>query len=241
MRLPLLISLIVLSPILCPADCTVPEPHTAYVAPDQQHWVTIEKRAPVEGSDELLPTLRLRLKERCKPGSLTILEGVETLCGTDVVWKDNATLLVRLPMDRASHLKAQDGQSWGGVSLQVRLHEDQVKMRSWSPDRRYQLVVIEACETEDWNLYLRRSGEPDYNPDMQRGWDDPSVYGGFTSSQPPLSITWAGPRQAVISVPGKRYGVTLRSKVGEVSVRWRFRARVTVHRPPFKTLAPVSP
>jgi len=210
------------------------------VAPDQQHWVTIEKRDPVQGSDELLPTLRLRLKERCKPGSLTVLEGVETLCATDVVWKDNATLLIRLPMDRASHLKVQDGQAWGGVSLQVRLHEDQVKMRSWSPDHSYQLVVIEACETEDWNLYLRRAGEPDYNPDMQRGWDDPSVYGGFSSSQPPLSITWAGPRQAVISVPGKRFGVTLRSKVGEVSVRWRFRARVTVPRPAFKTLAPLA-
>jgi hypothetical protein len=241
MRFTILITLLYASPILCFSTCVVPEAHTAFLAPDQQHWVSIEKQAPVEGSDELLPTLRLRLRTRCQPGGLVVLEGVETLCATDVAWKGNATLFIRLPMDRASHLKVKDGQAWGGVKLQVLLHEDQVKMRSWSPDHQYRLVVIEACETEDWNLYLRRADEPDYNSDMQKGWDDPSVYGGFTSSQPPLSITWTGPRRAVISVPGKRFGVTLRGKVGEVSVRWRFRDRVAVPTPVFKTLAPLNP
>jgi len=201
----------------------------------------MDKVAPVEGSDELLSTLRLSLRTRCRPGGLVVLEGVETLCATQVLWQDNSTLSLRLPMDRAEHLKVRDGQSWGGVRVRVRLHEDQVKLKSWSPNRQYRLLVIESCETENWNLYLRRADEPDYNDAMTRGWDDPSVYGGLTASQPPLSLRWTGPRSAVITVPGKRYGVTLRGKVGEVAVRWRFRERAKAPQPKFKILAPSNP
>jgi hypothetical protein len=137
-------------------------------------------------------------------------------------------------------LQMQDQQSWSGVTLRVTPHEDQVRLQSVSPDGQRRLVIIQACESEAWNLYLRQPGEPNYKPAMALGWDDPDLYGGFEYNQPPVSLQWTGPRAAVLVVAGKRYGVTLREKVGDVRVRWVFDRKATAPESGFRTLEPIQ-
>jgi len=226
--------------VLLLAGCAKPLPNMAFVSPDGFRWVAIESVPPAPDADEQVPTVRLVLRSRWWPRGLTLLDGVPTLCGTTVQWQDDATLFLRLPADRAFALKVRDQDAWSGVSVRVALHEDQVRLQSWSPDHERRLVVIQACESEAWNLYLRRKDEPNYNAAMRTGWDDPDLYGGFEANQPPLSLTWTGPRSAVIVVPGKRYGVTLREKVGDVAVRWVINERAKAPHEEFRTLKPLG-
>jgi hypothetical protein len=226
--------------LLALAGCAQPLPNMSFVSADKSRWVDIEQVAPRAEKDELLPTIRLRLRERWHTGSLVLAEGLETLCGTNVAWQEDGSLLVRLPADRVEFLKIREGEGWSGIPLHVAAHEDQVKLSRESPDGALRLVVIETCETESWNLYLRRAGEPNFNAAMQAGWDDPDLVGGFEANQRPLSLGWTGPREAEIQVPGKRYGVTVRDRVGEVRVHWRFLPKASPPEAPFETLSPIK-
>jgi hypothetical protein len=222
------------------AGCQAPVEHWSMVAPDGRHWVAIEAVPPAPGSDDLQPTVRLRLKSRWRPGGRLLLEGVASLCGTTVQWQDDGRLSLRVPADRAPGLRVADGAAWAGVAIQVQVHEDQVVMQSPSPDGRLRLVVIKDCESEDWNLYLRRSGEPNYNAAMRKGWDDPDLFGGLGYNQPPLGLAWTGPRSARIEVPGSPYGVTLKRALGGVKVTWFFKKRFKLPPAPVQTLAPLK-
>ena len=105
----------------------------SYVAPDQKHWVAMESVEPSPEKDELLPTLRLRLEGRFGAGPL-VLEGLETLCGTHLLWQDSSSLLIRIGADRAQALRVREGGLWKGVAIHVMVHEEQVTMERWSPD-----------------------------------------------------------------------------------------------------------
>lgn len=219
-------------------SCAKPVANMSFVAPGGGHWVAIEQAPPDEAKDELLPTVRLRLMNGWR--SKLILEGAESLCGTTVQWQDDKNLMLRLPGDRAGCARAADGESWDGVALRVLAHEDLLKMEQWSADGLWRLIVLQTCETENWNLYLRRAGEPTYNEAMKTGWDDPQLFGGFEATQPPLALRWTGPRSAEIEVPGKSYGVTTRDKIGEVTVHWKFTPHAKVPEPAFQTLEPAK-
>jgi hypothetical protein len=211
--------------------CHAPIPHASFVSGDTKHWVALQQKAPAQDSDELLPTIRLQLQDAWTDDGPVLLEGVQTLCGTDVIWKDDANLLLRVPEEHSSSILVHEGQVWKGVTLHVMVHDDQVKMERWSPDGKLRLVDIASCESGSWNIYLRRVGEPTYNNAMKTGWDDPDVFGGFDERQAPLSITWTGPREALVVLPGKRYGVTLREHIGGVTLHWRFLEKYKMPKP----------
>ena len=220
--------------------CNRLDPHLAFVAPDQSRWVAISQLAPDPDQDRLLPTQRLTLCSRWAWGGKVVLEGLETLCGTQVTWKDSEHLTLRLAPDRAWSLKVKDGESWGGVQIQVLLHEDQVKWDLWNTAHDRRLVVIQDCESEAWNVYLRRSGDATYNERMKDGWDDPALLGGFGWEQPALGLRWTSLREARIEVPGKRYNVTLRDQAGDVKVKWVFLKHAKAPPEHFQTLAPAK-
>jgi hypothetical protein len=221
------------------AGCQAPREHWSMVAPGGGHWVAVESVPPAPGSDDLEPTIRLRLMSRWRSQGPVLLEGVPSLCGTTVQWPDDGHLTLRVPADRADGLRFSDGDAWAGIRVAIQVHEDQVVLQRPSPDGRLRLVVIKGCESEDWNLYLRRDGDPNYLPAMRLGWDDPDLFGGLGPDQPVISLTWTGPRRARIVVPGKPYGVTLKHDLGGVHVDWAF--NVHYHQPPaaLQTLAPL--
>jgi hypothetical protein len=221
------------------AGCAAPVENMSFVSPGKGRWVAIEQAAPDASKDELLPSVRLRLASRWGGGPV-IFEGAESLCGSTVLWTDDANLLLRVPADRAPFLRVKDGDLWKGVTLHVALHEDMVKMEKWSKDGLWRLVVIQTCETENWNLYLRRAGEPTFNEAMKTGWDDPDLFGGFEATQPPIELKWTGLRSAEIQVPGKSYGVTTRRKIGEVTLSWKFLAHYKVPEGNFQKLEPIK-
>jgi hypothetical protein len=220
------------------SGCSKPLPNRSVSAEDGRHWVDLEQCAANEKNEELLPTQRLRLKNAWRPDSLVLVEGVETMCGTDTIWKSPKELVLRLPGDRAEYVKVKDGQTWDGVKVLVQLHDDLLVFNKPSSDGQRRLVVIQNCETESWNLYLRRAGEPTYNKAMKTGWDDPDVFGGFEFRQPALSLDWIGPRSAVVKVPGKLYGVTLREKIDDVTVKWVLQQRMPNRKDTFITIKP---
>ena len=224
--------------LLFAAGCAKPVPNMSFVSPGQSRWVAIEQVMPDPAKDELVPTVRLTLKDRFR--SLVLLEGAESLCGTDVIWNSDDALSLSVPGDRESCLKVKDGAQWHGVTLSVVAHEKLMKMEAWSADGLWRLVVLQTCETENWNLYLRRAGEPTYNEAMKTGWDDPDLFGGFEGTQPPVSLKWTGERTAEIQVPGKPYGVTTRDKIGEVTVHWKFLTHYKLPEPAFQTLEPIK-
>lgn len=193
--------------------------------------MALETVEPAPGSDELMPTKRLRLAEDGRTDSLVLLEGASSLCDSTVQWTDDGHLFLRLPEADLPGLHATDGMSWGGVELRLQVHSDQVSRRP-SPDGSLDLVVIQQCESQNWNLYLRRAGQPDYQRSMRLGWGDPSLFGGFTWLQPCLDVEWIGPRSACVEVAYRRNGVTLRHEVGGVHVEWVFRAGY--QRPPLR-------
>lgn len=222
------------------SGCGVPDQHSAFVAPGGSRWVEVETVAPAPGSDELQPTQRLSLRSRWRPGSRVVLDGLESLCGTTVQWTDARHLYLRVSADRVGGLQVHDGDTWGGTTVQVLVHTDQVVFDRPSPDGQLRLVLIKNCESEDWNLYLRRAGEPPYNEAMQQGWDDPDLFGGLGYTQPPLSLTWTDRRNARLEVPGKRYGVTLKTELGGVHVDWVFKEHYKLPQPQFQQLAPLK-
>lgn len=204
------------------SGCTSkPAAQEGIFAPSGSRWVRIEKLPPDPAHDQLLPTLRLSLGTSGSSDRLPLMEGVETLCGVDVVWQDEDHLLLRVSGAKASHLKAVS-QAWKGIDVQVQLHQDQVKKDVTSADGQRRLVVIATCESGEWNLYLRKNGAATYNDAMETGWDDPEVFGGFGPNQEPLDLRWTGPRSAEITLPGLPLGVTLRRQIDDVSVRWKF-------------------
>ena len=205
-------------------------PASAYVAPGGLRWVALETVPPKPGSDELLPTQRLRLAEEGHPGGLVLLEGVRSMCDTTVRWDDDGHLFLRVPEQDGPGLRVRDGRRWGGVLIRLQVHDDQVLVRRPSPDGTRSLLVIEQCESQDWNLYLRRAGEPDYGPAMRLGWGDPQLVGGFPWLQPCLDVEWTGPRSACVVVAYRRNGVTLRRQVAGVRVDWIFQGNY--RRPP---------
>jgi hypothetical protein len=219
--------------------CNAPRANMAFVSPNGKHWVSMEQVAPLPDGESLLPTWRLRLQDAWHSQGALLLDGVETLCATEISWKDDANLLLRVPADRVFAIKIHEGESWQGIKLHVQVHEDQVTMERWSADGQRRLIVIETCETQGWNLYLRRVGEPSYNEAMKTGWDDPDVFGGFEATQPPIALRWTGLRSAEIEVPGKAYGVTLRKRIADVSLRWKFISNFKVPEKKAKTLQPL--
>ncbi len=222
------------------AACSKPLPEDqAFLSPDGQAWVHAESVAPDAEKDELLPSTRLVLKQKFGWGSPILVESLETLCGVHVQWIDAQTLGLRVPGPRAAGVRFKDGDQRNGLTLRLDVHEDQARHQAWSPDGLYRLVVVRTCETDDWNLYLRAQGEPTFNAAMQNGWDDPSLFGGFSELQPIVNLHWTGPRQARIEVVGKRYDVTVREKIGEVSLQWVFEKKLPAAPERAKVLAPL--
>jgi hypothetical protein len=212
--------------------CSSPAPEDrAWISPDATYWVHAVSVPPAPGSDDLLTTQELVVHQRWNPRTLVLVGGLESLCGTELKWLDATHLGLRLSLGDASKLQIKDGDQWGDLQFRVILHEDLVSHQVWSPDGQRCLVVIHTCMTDDWNLYLRRKGEPLYNAAMDTGWDDPDVLGGFGYTQPPIYLKWTGPRSAEIAVPGKSYQVTLRDHAGDVKVHWKFIASYKVPTP----------
>lgn len=197
-----------------------PDAHSAFIAPGRGAWVDVETVQPRPGTDQLLPTLRLRLETSESGGSLVVLDGVLTLCGTDVVWTDAGHLTLRLPEAHLHNLRVHDGQVWKGIEIQVLIHEDQIGLESVSPDRRFRLVVLKECESENWNLYLRTVGEPLYNQAVGTGWNDPDLFGGGTWVSPAVDLEWTGPRSACIEVANLSLVGTRRTKLMGISLEW---------------------
>jgi hypothetical protein len=220
--------------------CSLPPDH-ALQSPDGSAWVRMDTVPADPAQDRWVATQRVTLQRRWSRDSLLLLDGVENLCGSDLRWLDAHTLGLRLPVAAQPHWKAGQRQDWDGIGLRLLWHEDQVLFQRNSADLQRRLVVLSACDTQDWNLYLRRPGEPLYNDAMQTGWDDPDVFGGFGPEQAPLSLEWTGPRSAVIVVPGKQYRVTLRNKVGDVAVQWKFDKKYKPPDPVTRKLAPIKP
>jgi hypothetical protein len=220
------------------AGCNSPETNRSFVAPGGGHWVAMEELPPKADEDRLLPTLRLSLKSRFDSAGPLILEGVETLCGTHVQWMDPHNLRLSIGADRAGHVKITQGQRWGKITLHLTLHHQQLKFDLWSPDGERRLLVIASCESEAWNVYLRRPEEPIYNEAMQRGWDDPDLFGGFEASQQPLALKWTSSRSAEIRVAGRRHEVTVREQVGDVSLKWVFVRNFSRPETEFRSLEP---
>jgi hypothetical protein len=137
-------------------------------------------------------------------------------------------------------VRFQDNESWGDLKLRLELHEDQVSYKRESPDHERWLVVVKTCETDDWNLYLRRTGDPTFNAKMQEGWDDPDLAGGFSEAQPVMALDWTGPRSAKVVVLGKRYQVTVREEVGDVKLKWVFDERSKAPKPNETTLKAIK-
>jgi hypothetical protein len=169
-----------------------------------------------------------------------LAEGLESLCGVDIVWVDAQTLGLRIPGARAEALRIHNADTWQGLTLRVDVHEDQVVRKEDSPDGQRRLIVVRTCESDDWNLYLRRQGEPTFNTAMQTGWDDPELAGGFSAEQPVLKLAWDGPRSATITVAGKNYNVTIRDHVGDVAVHWKFTPHYKPPSPQGATLKALS-
>jgi hypothetical protein len=218
----------------------VPEPNAAIVGPDKDFWAEVQSVPPRPGTDELVPTQRLVLKSRWRPGSKVLVQGVPDFCGTDVRWLDSRLLGIRLSEDRASALTVADGFTWNGVTVKVGLHEDLVWMRRESPDGAFRLLVIANCETDDWNLYLRHAGEPVFTDAMKTGWDDPELFGGLSGVQAPLALEWIGARRARITVPQKLYHVTLRPEIDGVQVDWVYRKGTALAAQPAASLKQVG-
>jgi len=218
MRIP---SCLALALLLC--GCQAPPPRSGLVAPDGEGRVSVESVPPAPGSDELLPTVRLRLQHSSVPGSLVLMDGARSLCDTDIRWTDAAHLYLRVPEERLPGLHVRDGDTWGAVSIRLDVHQDQVLFRRESPDGSLSLLVIAQCESGHWNLYLRHRGDPDYKAAMAEGWGDPELFGGFMEEQPALALEWMGPRQACIEVALNAYGMTLKPEVAGVKVDWIFR------------------
>jgi len=214
--------LLILASLLSACASPVPDDR-AWLSPDHSSWIHMETVPVPPGSDALLPTRRLILHQRWSPTGQVLIEGLDDLCGTDVQWQDDQDLSLHLSLGDAAKLRVKDGDDWHGITLHVALTLDRVPVQSWSPDGARLLVIINKCDTGDWNLYLRRRGDPLFNAAMEDGWDDPDVFGGFGDSQKPIALKWTGPRNAEIDIPGKRYQVTLRDRIGDVSVKWRFK------------------
>lgn len=223
--------------LLC--SCNTPVQNMSFVSDDKRHWVAMDQLPPAPGGDELLPTLRLTLQDRWHSRGPVVLEGLETLCGTQVTWLDNANLQLRVPADRVFAIRVHEGDHWQGLTLHVQVHEDQVKLERVSADKQRRLLIIANCESGGWNLFLRRAGEPSFNEAMREGWNDPDLFGGFDENQPALALQWTGPRSAEIEVPGKRYGVTLRDRIGDVTLKWRFIKKFKLPDSHFSTLEPL--
>lgn len=233
----------VLSLMVCFAlgACSHPGPQDqAFLSPDGSAWVHMET-VPVDANkDQLLPTTRLVLQQRWNWGAQLLLEDIESLCGVQVLWVDAQTLGLRVPGARGKHLRIKDGETWHGILLRTQLHEAQVKPQALSPDGQRRLIVVSTCETDDWNLYLRRAGEPTFNAAMETGWDDPDLFGGFSGEQAPVSLRWTGPRSGEISVIGKNPRVTVRKQVGDVTVKWKFLESAIPPKPAMTTLEPIK-
>jgi hypothetical protein len=212
-----IIALAFVFPLLCAWKPVVP---LGYASPDGGAWIREEQVAPDPGTDQLLPTVRLRLFERGVPGSLDLLDGLPDLCGVDIRWVDHLHVALDLSEEWGPRLRAYDGEPWGDVTLGVQLDRRLVKMEQDSPDGSRRLLVIAQCESGQWNLYVRTRNEPDYMP--AKGWDDPQLFGGFSEQQPLEAIEWTGARSACVVVAFQRYDVTLRSQAGGVHVDWVF-------------------
>lgn len=223
------------------AGCAKPAPEdSAFISPDGHAWVHAESVPADEAKDQLLPTTRLTLHERYSLTHRLLAEDLETLCGVHVIWLDPSTLGLRVPGARMGSVRFNDSERWGGILLRLQLHEDQVSYKRESPDHERWLIVVKTCETDDWNLYLRRTGEPTFNAKMQEGWDDPDLAGGFSEAQPVMALDWTGPRSAKVVVLGKRYQVTVREQVGDVKLKWVFDERSKAPKPNETTLQPLK-
>ncbi len=234
----------VLAALLAPAlagaarAAALPKPFFM-VAPGRANAVRVDTLPPGPDSDVLLPTQRLVLLTPSDPGGVTLVDGLSSLCDTTVRWLSPTELYLRLSEAYAPRLKASDGAVLGGVTLRIDLHTDQVLRRVAGPDGAYVLVEIEKCETQDWGLYLRRSGDPDYDPSMDLGWGDPHLCGGLQGQFPLEDIEWTGPRSVCVVVAQHPFGARFRSKVGPVRFEWEY--DTAYHRPPDSmSVAPVG-
>lgn len=224
------------------ACAKAPAETEANFAPHRGAWVRVVQVPADPSKEELLPTYRLHLENGgLFNGGLDLVQGVDNLCGIDSHWIDDEHLLLRVPARQAAHLALSGPQLWQGIDIRIDLHEDQVRQQAVSPDGQRRLVVIADCQHGDWNVYLRRAGEPNFNAAMDQGWDDPDVFGGFSALQPVSYLRWTGPRSAEIGVPDKQYGTQVREKIGDVTLKWKFLQKLVESKEPFQSLKPLPP
>ena len=193
-----------------------PAPEAVLESPDKSRSVEVLK-TELRG----LPCYRVILRGGGSAQPVVLAEGFDSMCGVHLAWVGSATFRLRLPAPLASCLKTQGG-SIGGVTVQNELHEDFVGLRSFSPDRRLRLVSIRNCEGTQWDIYLRKADEPNYNAAMAKGWADESLAGGFDERRVLKSITWHGDSRAEILVQGNRGQIQTRDKIGSIALDWKF-------------------
>lgn len=184
-------------------------------SPDRLHRVEVIK-------SELKMKPFYRVEIATKLGRRAVLaKGFESMCGIGMGWQGNEAFKMRVPVPDADKV-LMPFSVFDGVTINRETHEDFVFLQSGNVEGTLRLVAIRNCEGTEWNVYLRKAGEPNFNADMQKGWADPSVAGGFDLRRDLKSITWKGPRRAEILVQGNRGQVQTRDMVGGVYLSWKF-------------------
>ncbi len=163
---------------------------------------------------------------------ITLIDGLNDLCGIDTRWLRVGQFLLRYSAEDASHLRVKSQQNWQGLTLLLEEHQDQVLSIESSPSGQLRLVAIQDCASSSWGLYLRKTDESNYLPSMNDGWKDPSLLAHFDFLRRLKNATWKDERHLLIDVVGGPGDNTLRREAMGVKIDWKFAGNKLGPRPP---------
>lgn len=154
-----------------------------------------------------------------------LAQGLESLCGFSAWWIRPEQLAMDVPESQRDRLNVADDDRWESARISVAFHEKALLRSVGSPSAASRLILVQACEAPA-RLWLRHLGQPNFDPGMRRGWDDPSLAGELGEGQMLRSIRWQGEKAVTLEVeelPGPHSPERVLDRIEGIQLTWRFK------------------